>query len=304
MTRGMRLIGVKKRRNPKMKKRTKITLRTKIYLTIVGLLALTGVLYAANPTPFVFGVPFPTGVAAAPDLLLVSEFCSENIDKVDCNGNATLFATLPGFGSCREKYMTIAPSQSANAGFTPRDVFTTEGAMVFKIDANTHAVTLFTTLAGCLTADHNGITFDHVGTFGNDMIVTCREGNVFRVHGDGTSAQIAGPFGLEIEGPAVVPSGFGPHGGEIWVADEDGNAVHAVKNTNPPGPGPYTVFPNILSHVNPEGVFVIPSPPCAFCDSPGRPERLLPGGTTAIAIRLAISAKRLRRVGWQRYRYE
>src|SRR6266480_3208517 len=261
MTRGMRLIGVKKRRNPKMKKRTKITLRTKIYLTIVGLLALTGVLYAANPTPFVFGVPFPTGVAAAPDLLLVSEFCSENIDKVDCNGNATLFATLPGFGSCREKYMTIAPSQSANAGFTPRDVFTTEGAMVFKIDANTHAVTLFTTLAGCLTADHNGITFDHFGTFGNDMIVTCREGNVFRVHGDGTggAAPIASLFpggGHEVEGPAVVPPGFGPHGGEIWVADENpGNAVHAI------GPPPtYTVTLNILSHVAAEGVFVIPSP--------------------------------------------
>ena len=121
-----------------MKKRTKITLRTKIYLTIVGLLALTGVFYAqfppAHPAPFASGIPFPTGVAAAPDLLLVSEYCSENIDKVACDGTHTLFATLPGFGSCREKYMTIAPSQSAAAGFTPRDVFTTEGALVFKID--------------------------------------------------------------------------------------------------------------------------------------------------------------------------
>src|SRR6266550_339292 len=225
-----------------MKKRTKITLRTKIYLTIGGLLALTGVLYAANPTPFVFTIPLPTGVAAAPDLLLVSEYCSENIDQVDCNGNATLFATLPGFGSCREKYMTIAPSQSA--------------------------------AAGCTSTDHNGITFDHFGTFGFDMIVTCQEGDVFRIHGDGTggAAPIASLFpggGHEVEGPAVVPPGFGPHGGEIWVADEDpGNAVHAVRNDNPPGPGPYTVFPNILSHVSAEGVSVIPSPPCAFCDSP------------------------------------
>ena len=88
-------------KDPKMKKRTKITLRTKIYLTIVGLLALTGILYASNPTPFSSGVPFPTGVAAAPDLLLVSEYCSENIDKIDCNGNASLFAMFPGFGSCR-----------------------------------------------------------------------------------------------------------------------------------------------------------------------------------------------------------
>ena len=253
-----------------MKKRTQITLRTKIYLTIGGLLALTGVFYAqfppAHPAPFASGIPFPTGVAAAPDLLLVSEYCSENIDKVACDGTHTLFATLPGFGSCREKYMTIAPSQSAAAGFTPRDVFTTEGALVFKIDSVGN-VTLFTTLGGCLASDHNGITFDHVGTFGFDMIVTCREGNVFRVHGDGTETQIAGPFGVDIEGPAVVPLAFGPHGGEIWVADEDGNAIHAVKNTNPPGPGPYTVFPNILSHVNPEGVFVIPNPPCTFCDS-------------------------------------
>ncbi len=57
------------------------------------------------------------------------------------------------------------------------------------------------------------------------MIVTCREGSVFRVHGDGTVTPIASLFPPnspnEIEGPAVVPPGFGPHGGEIWVADEE-----------------------------------------------------------------------------------
>src|SRR6266478_6277538 len=123
-----------------MKKRTKITLRTIIYSTIVALLALTGVFYAQNPppshpVPFSGQVPFPTGVAAAPDLLLVSEFCTDNIDKLDCNGTASLFATLPSFGSCREKYMTIAPLQSENAvpPFTRRDVFVTEGSNVFKI---------------------------------------------------------------------------------------------------------------------------------------------------------------------------
>ena len=30
--------------------------------------------------------------------------------------------------------MAVAPSQSAAAGFTPRDVFVTEGALVFKVD--------------------------------------------------------------------------------------------------------------------------------------------------------------------------
>ena len=151
--------------------------------------------------------------------------------------------------------MAIAPSQSAAAGFTPRDVFVTQGAMVFKIHEGT--VSLFAALTGCLTSDHNGITFDHFGTFGFDMIVTCQEGDVFKINGAGTVTPIASTGGM-IEGPAVVPPGFGPHGGEIWVADEGASAVHAIKNDG-------TVTLNILSHVAAEGVFVIPAVPCTFC---------------------------------------
>src|SRR5882724_11836927 len=136
-----------------MKKRTKISLRTRIYLTIVALLALTGVFYAqcphgpSTPGAFVGVIPFPTGVAAAPDLLLVSEYCSQNIDKVDCNGVVSLFATLPVLpNGCQEKYMAIAPSQSMVAGFTPRDVFVTEGNQVFQIGG---IFTPFAVLNGC-----------------------------------------------------------------------------------------------------------------------------------------------------------
>ena len=239
-----------------------ITLRTNIYLAIVGLLALAGSVEASNPTPFSSGVPFPTGVAAAPDFLLVSEYCSENIDKIDCQGNVSLFATLPGFGSCREKYMTIAPSQSASAGFTPRDVFATEGDQVFRVDSS-GTVTLFATLPGCVASDHNGITFDHFGTYGFDMIVTCQMGNVFRVNGSGTVTHIATIFpggGGTVEGPSVVPPNFGPHGGEIWAADENNNAVHTVGL-----PPSYTVTQNVLSHIDAEGVYVIPNPPCTYC---------------------------------------
>src|SRR4029453_2738257 len=127
-----------------MKKRPKITLRTKIYLTIIGLSALTGVFYAANPIPFSSGEGLPSSVAASRDLLVVSDYCSENIYKLTCDGTPSLFATLPGFGSCREKYMAIAPSQSAAAGFAPRDLFVTLGALVFKVHDG--AVTLFATL--------------------------------------------------------------------------------------------------------------------------------------------------------------
>jgi hypothetical protein len=247
-----------------MKIRTNFTLGTKIYLTIVGLLALTGILYAANPSPFSSQVPFPTGVAAAPDLLLVSPYCSDEIDKLDAAGTASLFATIPGFGSCREKYMAIAPNQAATAGFTPRDVFVTQGASVFKIHEG--AVTLFATLPGCFSSDHNGITFDHFGTFGFDMIVACYQGNVFRVDGSGNVTHIAGLFpsgGGLLEGPAVVPPTFGPHGGEIWLADEDNHAIHTVGV-----PPTYTVTLNFLHHQFAEGVYYVPNT-VVFAGTPG-----------------------------------
>jgi hypothetical protein len=248
-----------------MKKRTKITLRTKIYLTIAGLVTLAGILYASNPAPFSSQVPFPTGVAAAPDLLLVSPYCSDDINQLDRFGQASLFVTLPGFGSCREKYMAIAPNQAAMAGFTPRDVFATQGPLVFKI--HNGVVTLFATLPGCFSSDHIGLTFDHFGTYGFDLIVTCQEGNVFRVNGTGTPTHIASVFApgdnRVIEGPAVVPPAFGPHGGKIWVADEIGHAVHTI------GPPPtYTVTQNILFHITAEAVYYVPTT-VVFAGTPG-----------------------------------
>jgi hypothetical protein len=249
--------------NPESKKMKKITLRTKIYLTIAGLLALAGILYASNPTPFSGAVPFPNGVAATPDLLLVSSYCDDNIYSLDCNGAATLFATIPGFGSCREKYMTVVPSQSAAAGFTPRDIFVTQGNFLFKIHEG--VITLFATIPGCFSSDHNSLRFDHFGGYGFDLIMTCQEGNVFRLHGDGS---FVGPQPIatintggtqKVETPAIPPFSFGPHGGEIWVADEGNNAVHTVGL-----PPAYTVTLNVLSHISAEGVFFIPNPPCTF----------------------------------------
>ena len=105
-----------------MKKRTKIT------LTIVGLLALTGALYAANPSPFVTGIPFPTSVAAAPDLLLVSEYCADPIDKVDCQGNVSFFADIPGIGDCREKSW-LSLHRSPRRPGSPRATFSSHKAI-------------------------------------------------------------------------------------------------------------------------------------------------------------------------------
>jgi hypothetical protein len=235
--------------------KTKITLRTKITLTIAGLFALTGIFCAASPTQFGPVVSNGViGVAASQSDLLVTEFSSQNLDAIDCSGKISLLATIPGpTGSSLEKYIAIAPSQAANAGFTPRDVFVTQGSNVYKVGS----ATPFATIQGC-GDDHTGITFDHVGTFGYNMIVTCRDGGVFSVGSTGTPAHIADVNAGEIEGPAIPPLSFGPLGGQILVADEDFGQVHAISTT---GNVTYGVF----SWDGAEGVVVIPSNPCTYC---------------------------------------
>ena len=108
----------------------------KIPLSIAGLLSLAVILYAANPNPFAT-VNTPIGVAASGTDLIATEYCGHNVDTIDCMGNVTLLATLPGVSDCREEYVTIAPSQSANAGFTPRDIFVTQGRGVYKVTQGT-----------------------------------------------------------------------------------------------------------------------------------------------------------------------
>src|SRR5215471_19151990 len=159
----------------------KLPPRAKIALTTVGFLSLAGIFYAANPTPFAT-VNTPVGVAASTTNLIATEYCGHNVDTIDCEGNVTLLATLPGVSNCKEEYVTIAPAQSVNAGFTPRDIFVTQGPGIYKVTGGT--VTPFALMPDC-GDDHTGITFDHVGTFGYNMIVTCENGPVWQVDGTG-----------------------------------------------------------------------------------------------------------------------
>src|SRR6059058_1380289 len=149
----------------------KIPLGTKIIVTIAGLVAMAGIFYAANPRPVVTvntpqsplrhppnhpdanPQPFaiinnggPIGVAASKTDVVATQYCSQKIVKIDCLGSVMNLATIPGGGTCSEKYMTIAPAQSANAGFTPRDIFVTQGNQIFKVSGDPVRVTLFATL--------------------------------------------------------------------------------------------------------------------------------------------------------------
>src|SRR5207244_7472278 len=234
-----------------MKKRTKITLRTKIYLTIVALLALTGVFYAANPSIFVppgNGVLRPISPAVNPTHFYVSQYENGDIKSVDCNGIGTLFGLLPIGQVLIEKYMAFAPA-NAVPPFTPGDLFATLQQKVYRA---TPPVGVFLPFAdwsavdgGCPNSDHSSITFDKVGTFGNKMIITCESGRIFTVDGTGGNApphvtHIADTTTPQhgvtfIEGPAVLPSSFGPLGGQIMVADDQHHQLYTIDNAGPPG---------------------------------------------------------------------
>src|SRR5246127_3925514 len=122
--------------------------KTTITLTIAGLLGLAGILYATGNLSFFSNVhnpdpppnqAGPIGVAAAPADLIATEYCSftgfTNVDKVDCFGGFATIAMIPtpGGGGCEELYMAIAPTQAANAGFTPRDYFITAGPNIWQL---------------------------------------------------------------------------------------------------------------------------------------------------------------------------
>src|SRR5438477_5658948 len=194
--------------------------RTAIALTIAGLVAIAGIFYAANPLPVVtvntpqsrlrhppnhpaanpqpFAVvPAPIGVAASKTDVIATEYCSLRIDKFDCLGNASKLGTLPQGTGCGEKYMTIAPGQAAMAGFTPRDIFIASGPNIYRLRPPNQTATLFATLSSN-TTDHTGITFDHVGTFGYNLIVTTENGVVWKIDATGNPTSIA-HTGTELE---------------------------------------------------------------------------------------------------------
>jgi hypothetical protein len=211
----------------------------------------------AAPTPFA-SVPGPIGVAASPAQLIVSEYCTGILDRLDDLGTVSPFASIPGYpvGTCIEMYLAISPGLGTWAA---NDIYATQGGQVWKIAPDGSSVTAFATIPNC-GVTHSGITFDHVGSFGFDMIVACNNGNVYRVDPAGMPTFVA-TTGTFLEGPDIPAVTFGPLGGQIWAADENSSTVWAISNGG-------TVTPAV-SYPTAESVHVIPPNPCSFGNSNG-----------------------------------
>jgi hypothetical protein len=203
-------------------------------------------------------VPAPIGVAASQSQLVVSEYCTGNLDTIDDLGTVSLFTSIPGYpvGTCTEMYLAISPGLGTWAA---SDLYATQGGQVWKISPDGSSVTPFATIPSC-GVTHSGITFDHVGTFGFDMIVSCNNGNVYRVNSGGTPTFLAST-GTFLEGPDIPPMTFGPLGGQVWAADENSGTVWAISNAG--------VVTPAVTYASPESVHVIPPNPCSFGNSNG-----------------------------------
>ena len=211
----------------------------------------------AAPTPFA-SVPGPIGVAASPAQLIVSEYCTGILDRLDDLGTVSPFASIPGYpvGTCIEMYLAISPGLGT---WLANDIYATQGGQVWKISPDGSSVTAFATVPNC-GVTHSGITFDHVGTFGLDMIVSCNNGNVYRVDPAGVPTFVAST-GTFLEGPDIPAVTFGPLGGQIWAADENSSTVWAISNGGAVTPA--------VTYAAAESVHVIPPNPCSFGNSNG-----------------------------------
>lgn len=240
-------------------------------ITCLALAGLAGLAGAATATPFttVGTLPNgPIGVAVSQSRLIASEWCNPQLDSISDTGVVTPYASIPPYlpnpGICVERYMAFSPGQN---GWAPGDLYVTQDNIIYKVadGGGAGSVSLFANIpaGSCDSPDrtiHSGITFDTVGTFGNDMIVTCVEGSVWRINTAGVVTEVTDTLGF-LEGPSVAPLGFGPLGGQLFVGNEALDTVLAISNTG--------VVTPVLNFKLPEDLEVIPPNPCNFGNSGG-----------------------------------
>ena len=234
---------------------------------------------AGNPS-FFASVTEPAGIAASRFALLVTSPYNTNpreILAIDDLGHVTVFATLPDRVSTdlpSEELIAISPGLG---GFPAGFVYVTQGKNIMQVSPSGSSITLFTTIPS-LPPSHNGITFDHVGTFGYDMIVTAgtdthttgASGEVWRVNSAGVATLVATLPGCPgttcplLEGVEVAPLSFAPYGGQIIATAELTKEVFAISASNPPVVSLIITLPNVV-----EDVRFIPLDPCNFGRSGG-----------------------------------
>src|SRR2546426_10113583 len=172
-------------------------------LFLAAPLVALSVLRAPPPTPFVFAtIDRPVGVAVTASAVFATQECSFHITAIAPHGTSFLFATLPRRGQqCTERYIAVPTARFGG------ELFATQGRTAFRRSRG--SVTRFVKLPPSVPPNGMGITFDRVGTWGGDMILTTHDGQVWR-GSPSRSPTVVADVGGQAEGAAGGPRRLSP----------------------------------------------------------------------------------------------
>lgn len=232
---------------------------------IVSALSLLLVAVAAGPssaaaaaTPSTFAtMKQPISIASLPRTLVATRFCSDRIFAINKAGVASRFADLPSTGNaCLARDVVVSPGLG---GFTKNDVFAVQKQTIYRISSTGASVSPFVTIPS-LDNSETSLTFDTVGTFGNNLIATNRLGAIWRITSAGAASLLV-DIGHHIEGAQVAPIGFTPFGGQLLGTNDFTDSVFAVSASGVESP--------VVTYGQPESVEFIPTRLCNYANSRG-----------------------------------
>ncbi len=161
-------------------------------------------------------IPHPVGVAATSTELLVTEYGNNSsVYLIHPDGSNSTFAVVPTMDP-NTNITSIAISPGLG-GFPLNEVYVGQGNYIFQISPNGKSVSLFATLSfeEANTSFPTEITFDTVGSFGYNMVVSSGEGGeLYNITANGTIVDNYPFNGLDepVFGLTVSPLSFGQGG--------------------------------------------------------------------------------------------
>ncbi|MGA8664973.1 MAG: hypothetical protein WB809_07935 [Thermoplasmata archaeon] len=224
--------------------------------------------HSTPPTPTVLAtVPLVATVVANSTTVFAQGVtnCSD-IWAISTSGNVSLYATVPqAMSICEEGALALAPYSISvpynpgNVSNLPRDAEWGHGGgghgghggrggcgcrsnetlydaldgVLYEITDGGTNVSTVATFPGVpdLTSENMGLTYDQVGWFNNDLIVTSSAGGMIWLVNSSGNVTLFAQLHTYIGGPAVAPGWFGSYGGDLLVAAKHLNAIVALNSS-------------------------------------------------------------------------
>jgi len=176
--------------------------------------------------------------------------CSD-IWGITPSGNVSVYATVPiSMPICEEGALALAPYTipepaapgnsslgwqhggwgQGGCGCNTETLYDAIDGVLYEITDGGSNVSTVATFPGvpAKSSENMGLTYDQVGFFDNDLIVTSSSGGmVWLVNATGNVTLLA-QLHAYIGGPAVAPLGFGTYGGEVLIAVKYLDQIDAI----------------------------------------------------------------------------